>query len=398
MILKAYLPLLLAIGGCAFNGQRVGYRPEVMTDAQRDVAVYRAEAKYMTSGIVTDDRLNHINKESRIILEPSPGYETLHEKGHETLTSMPSGGYFAFITQVPVTRFFTVVRRFDCEEWGSMIQLNPMRLRNNPELYLGSNEFVGDKPHFACLAEFDAKFAAKDPRLSDTDGVIFDALSARVLPEEQHWSLVTNMVKMHLDGWSIRFKDPSAVDIEKVLSSIPSKGYPLHLLQFKTAIHWIRKSHATAYLGDLIALLPTIDASRDPTIWLEEDELVLETIARLAPETTPEDLWWGVLGYDETDGSQQRRVSRRTGIAPTIAANVLFCRASGNQEAVKRLMTVLREAITSQQQSAAGTALRSMGYTNEVKKLGGPVGTFEWRSKTEGSLFSCPYKAGHHAP
>lgn len=396
MIRSAVLiPLAILVTGCAVNGQSLGYRPKPMTDRQQEAAIFRAEAEYQATGKVQDDRLAHVDPHARIKIQPSPGKETIYGEGNEVLTSMPSGGYFAFISQVPPTQYFRIVRRADCDEWGMIFEVNPQMLKNNPELTIQSRKYHGDKPVFQCLAAFDGYYANKDHRLDGADGVVFDIDSTKVDKGALHWSLLTNKVKIHIDGWAIQFGDPSPEEIRKRIAYYPSQHSPIDLLQFRSAVFWIEKNRALEYVAPLIALLPSVDQRGSPLHWTVEGELVLRTLARLAPDTLPLDFWMGVIEKGRTPGVNiQRPGASDVRATPLIAANVVVCRNDDRKALTERFVSVINGPYPFTHKQAAAKALRTLGQGSAIFDHADFRGQPIIKAVSGTTVFTCPYSSG----
>ena len=76
------------------------------------------------------------------------------EKGTEVLqSSNRSGAYMAFTGQVPVTQFFRVVGRADCDDWVYLQLMTPSMIRGNPNYYI-SGTYTGDKATLKCVGKF----------------------------------------------------------------------------------------------------------------------------------------------------------------------------------------------------------------------------------------------------
>ncbi|MBK7424599.1 MAG: hypothetical protein IPJ48_16775 [Propionivibrio sp.] len=132
-----YLPIVLILAACSTGGQRPDYRPKSPPE-------YRAEAEYIATGKITDGRLAFIDPKARIQLQPSPGDETNPgQEGFEVLNSRAdSGGYFAFVQEVPVTQYFRIVRQADCETTSTITLITPALVKSSPDYYIKSKRFT----------------------------------------------------------------------------------------------------------------------------------------------------------------------------------------------------------------------------------------------------------------
>ena len=98
---------------------------------------------------------------------------------------------------MPVTQYFEVVRRADCDDWVYLQLINPTMVRSNPNYYI-SGQYIGDKAALKCAGEFHKKFRdGTDERLVGTDGVVFDADSAVYTDVDGG---ANGHKKLHMDG------------------------------------------------------------------------------------------------------------------------------------------------------------------------------------------------------
>ena len=388
------LSVSCTLSGCAANSQSLFYVPKVMTEKEKQAALFRAEAQYQMTGKITDGRLAHIDPKARIKLKPTPGGETIYEAGQETLTSMPSGGYFAFISQVPITKYFTIVRRADCNEWGTYSPLSAEGLTLFKEQIL-TGQYRRDKPWYSCLSEFDAHYAAGDARLKDADGAIFDLNSTRIDRNAIHWTLFTNNVKILMNGWAIKFTDPTPEQINEQLKIIPSDRDVIGQLQFKTLIYWIEANKATHYVAQMLALLPINDRNRGTEYWYDPDQAILRALGRIAADSIPIDVWMSVIEKGKHPGWPP--IATPTGDAMNTAANILVCRKEDKKELVRRFTAVITGPYPFAHIYAAATALRTMGFADVVEKNRGRDGSLLWKATSGKKIFQCPFSRTSNA-
>ena len=382
---------LCVLSGCVFNGQSPFYVPKVMTEKEKQAALFRAEANYQMTGKVPDGRLAHIDPKARIKLKPTPGNETIHEAGQEVLTSMPSGGYFAFISQVPITKYFTIVRRADCNEWGMYSPLSVEAL-NLYKAQIQTGQYRRDKPWYACLAEFDAHYADGDARLKDADGAIFDIDSTRIDRNAIHWTLLSNKIKILMNGWAIKFSDPTPEQINARLEIIPSYNSPIDQLQFTTLIYWIEANKATQYVDKMLALLPINDRERSPKYWFAQDQRLLYALARIAPDSIPLSTWLNILESGRnTSIAPDYPIVTDTGSAMDTAANVIVCRKDDKKNVEPRLTAIITGPYPYQSKMAAARALRTMGFAEVLQKNRGRSGSLLWKATAGNDIYECPF-------
>ena len=391
----AILAIATLIAGCAINDQRPGFRPQDRLSPEKArAAVFRAQAELVMTGRTKDGRLAYINRNARIKLQPTPGFETIHEKGIEVLTSRESGGYFTFLGLVPITRYFRILRRADCDDWGSNLPILEHNFRMQPNFYLQGDYYQGDKPQFACLSAFDEYYLNHDPRLLDADGVLFDIKTFGIYKNAFHWSLLSQKVKVHIDGWAIQFSDPTPEEIRTILNRPMVSGDSIERLQFQTVVYWIQKNKAVQYVDILLSLLPTNTRGLSGRIWLKEDEFVLQTLARIAPNTTPFEGWMRIIEIGAASFISPRfPVAGESRSTPEIAANVLVCRGEQKEALVRRFAAVVAGPYPFQNKHAAAVALRSLGHGNLAQEqLVNPTSDLS-NALSGDSTYKCPYSS-----
>ena len=357
-----------ALAGCSVNGQKLGERPEVFTEEKKLRDAMRAESEYQMTGKVTDKRLSYIDPNARIKLKPTPGMETTTGPGVEVLTSMKSGGYFAFVQEMPITQYFSIVRRADCDEWGTYLPISVKTLQLYPEA-IAAGKYKKNKPWFTCISSFDEHFSRGYEPLKDADGAVFDIDSVKVNENAIHWSLTSNMMKILMDGWAIKFQDPTHDQIVEHLKFIPSYKSNIKQKQFSTVIYWIEKNKETRYVDQLLSLLPTRDPQRSPFYWNEQDIRILHALAKIAPDAISDDFWMGVI-----EKGRRPELDSKTphtgyaGSAPEIAANVLVCKKNNKKELIARFSGVLTGTYPIEHKRAAAEALYALNVPEIVEK------------------------------
>ena len=351
-----FLPLVVALSGCTGLGSAKVYSPKSAPE-------FRTAAASLTGRDVNNSvPENPENPNPRILLKPSPGRAPLiGENGTEVLqSSNRSGAYMAFTGQVPVTQFFRVVGRADCDDWVYLQLMTPSMIRGNPNYYI-SGTYTGDKATLKCVGKFHEAYRDKtDPRLANSDGVVFYAESA-FFTEVDGFSIAHK--KLHMDGWAIKFADPTPEDIKARLSTVPIE--PIDFVQMKTVAYWIEKNLLREYAADLKKLLP----HGDRTSWRDVDHAVLKALAVIDPENAPDDIYKEIMmdGLVAMVHANPRVTiaSTTAADAPFVAANVLACR---NNPGTKELMErVLLQATIRQHKLAAAHALIAMGYRELVQ-------------------------------
>ncbi len=349
-------PIVISVSACSGLGSARTYAPKSPPE-------FRTAAASLTGRDVNDSVPdNPENPKPRIQLRPSPGRAPLiGGRGSEVLeSSNRSGAYIAFTGQVPVTQFFKIVGRADCDDWVYLQLMTPSMIRGNPDYYI-SGTYAGDKATLKCAGKFHEAFRDRtDPRLADSDGVIFYAESA-FFTETDGFSIAHK--KLHMAGWAIKFTDPTPADIKARLAAVPVE--PIDFVQMKTVAYWIEKNLLREYADDLKRLLP----HGDRMTWRDVDHAVLKALAVIDPENAPDDIYKEIMKEGLADmvfaNPRVTIASTTAGDAPFVAANVLACR---NSPGTKDLMEkVMLQATIRQHKLAAARALIAMGYSEQVR-------------------------------
>lgn len=320
------------------------------------------------------------------------------QPGSEVLRSSPRSGYYvAFTGQVPVTQYFEVVRRADCDDWVYLQLVNPTMVRSNPNYYI-SGLYTGDKAALKCAGEFHKKYRdGNDERLVGTDGVVFDADSAVYTDVDGG---ANGHKKLHMDGWAIKFVEPTEAEIRKRLAQKPVT--PIDVVQMKTVAYWIETHNARQYAEDLRKLLP-IGSKRDALIaWHGADREIFRALAAIDDASGYPDIYLRILDAGIAEmlrpGSLTTVASPTAGDVPFVAANVLACR---NQPGtVQELRKVVLEATVVQHKLASAKALVALGDIQFLQDQlrAGRLGDVS--NKVASMLagrdvepFSCPYRS-----
>ncbi|MBK7424254.1 MAG: hypothetical protein IPJ48_14885 [Propionivibrio sp.] len=386
------LPMVVILAACSTGGQRANYRPKSLPE-------YRAEAEHIVTGKITDGRLAFIDPTARIQLQPSPGYETNPgQEGFEVLNSRAdSGGYFAFVQDVPVTQYFRIVRQADCETTSTMTLITPALVKTAPDYYIKSKRFFGDKPQYKCLGDFSDRFRTHtDKRLEGSDGAVFDNQTLTKVENKAHFFLQTSTWRMA--GWAIKFANPSHEEIvEGLRHKVSGKIYEL---QQQTLLFWIQKNRFAQYNELLTRLLPVNDPYQGGLVWRDVDIAILRTLATAAPEKVPNEVWLKVLEKGIAPGklSPSNPVVTQSMNAADIAANVLACKK--DVSLVPRLEAVVRNAGSLQHKVAAAKALKAMGRSDIVVTYIHSANNDFYRSVAtpfSHPPFACPYTSAKSA-
>lgn len=374
------------LAGCSGQGSAKPYRPQSPPEFRT------AAASIMSKDVnnsVPEDPDNNPNP--RIRLQPSPGKAPMiGNRPVELLASSnKSGAYVAFTGQVPVTQFFQVVGRADCDDWVFLQPITPF------VDYYNSGDYTGDKAVLQCLGKVHQRYRNKsDERLAGSDGVVFDALSAKYTDRDNS---AYGPRKIHMDGWAIKFVEPTSADIAARLDAKPLS--PIDTVQFKTAAYWVEKHRVAAFAPTLRKILPLESPFSALNSWGETEHAALRALVMAEPADASIDPYVQILeaGIAKmlTPGSNYAVSGQKVGYAPFLAANVLVCRHEpGTVELLERVML---NATIIQHKLAAMKALVSLGKSDVVRKqlTDGKLGNISTKAMDllagrDPFLFTCP--------
>lgn len=350
------LPLVAVLAGCTGLGSAKPYRPQSPPEFRT------AAASIMGKDVNNSFPDDPDNPNPRIRLQPSPGKAPLiGNRPVEVLASNnKSGAYVAFTGQVPVTQFFQVLRRADCNDWVYLQPIAPF------VDYYTSGDYTGDKATLKCLSKVHERYRSKtDERLTGSDGVVFDAQSAKFTDRDDS---AYGPRKIHMDGWAVKFVEPTAADIEARINAKPLS--PIEIVQFKTAAYWVAKHRVAAFAPALRKALPLASPFAALNSWGETEHAALRALVIAEPADASIDPYVQILeaGIAKmlVPGSQYAVSGLKVGNAPFLAANVLVCRNEpGTAEFLERVML---NATIYQHKMAAVKALVAMGKSDVVGK------------------------------
>lgn len=344
------------LAGCTSLGSAKPYRPQSPPEFR--TAAASIMGKDVNNSVPDDPD----NPNPRIRLKPSPGKAPLiGNRPVEVLASSnKSGAYVAFTGQLPVTQFFQVLRRADCDNWVYLQPITPF------VDYHKSGDYTGDKAALQCANKVHRRYLDKtDERLAGSDGVVFDAESAVFSDRDD---LAYGPRKIHMDGWAIKFVEPTSADIAVRLNSRPLS--PIDVAQFKTAAYWVEKHRAADFAPALRKLLPL--ASRETTLhsWGETEHAALRALVVAEAADASINPYVQILeaGIAKTlvPGSLYAVSGLKVGTAPFLAANLLVCRNKpGTSDFLERVML---NATVYQHKMAAVKALVALGKSDVVSK------------------------------
>ncbi|WP_126448099.1 hypothetical protein [Sulfuricystis multivorans] len=339
------------------------------------------------------------NPHPAVGLPPTPGKAPLIGQAPvEVLRSDPkSGAYIAFTGQVPPTKYFEVIGRADCDDWLYLQLMNADMIINRPRYYAGG-EYTGDKAALKCAGVFHRKFRDKsDDRLVGADGVIFDHESA-VFTDVDGW--FNQNRKLHMDGWAIKFVEPSVETIRARLATPVTSA--IDVVQMRAAAFWIEKHHASDLAADLRRILPLKDTHQALTDWKRADHLLLRALASVEDDAEPDDVFRTILDAGIAKmlrpGAQTTVSSAILGEVPFVAANVIVCRKQPG--AKEELRKVLLQATIRQHKLASAKGLIALGDSDFVKEQlnQGRLGDVSAKVMTmlsgiDVEPFACPYRS-----
>ena len=171
-----------------------------------------------------------------------------------------------------------------------------------------------------------------------------------------------------MDGWAIKFVEPTSADIEIRLNAKPLS--PIDVVQFRTAAYWVEKHHAAEFASALKKWLPLASSFAALNSWSETEHSALRALVMVEPADASIDPYMQILeaGIAQmlVPGSQYAVSGLKVGYAPFLAANVLACRHEpGTVEFLERVML---NATVYQHKMAAVKALVALGKSDLVGK------------------------------
>lgn len=373
------------LAGCSGQGSAKPYRPQSPPEFR--TAAASIMGKDVNNSVPDDPD----NPNPRIRLQPSPGKAPLiGNRSVEILASSnKSGAYVAFTGQVPATQFFRVTGRADCDDWVYLQPIAPF------VDYYNSGDYTGDKAVLQCLGKVHKRYRDKsDERLAGSDGVVFDPQSAQYTDQDHSEE---GPRKIHMDGWTIKFVEPTSIDIADRLNAKPLS--PVDIVQFKTAAYWVEKHRAAAFAPALRKMLPLASPFSALNSWGETEHAALRALVMAEPADASIDPYVQILEAGIAKmlipGSDYAVSGLTVGYAPFLAANVLVCRnASGTVELMERVML---KATIIQHKLAATKALVALGKSDVVRKqlADGKLGNMSTKAMDllagrDLFLFTCP--------
>lgn len=317
-------------------------------------------------------------KVPRVVLRPSPGHEVLvqgliaNAPIIEVLISKPSGGYFALTNQVPVTRFFNVVGRSDCDDvlWNQFT--NTRLISRFSQSYLGVNQARGSSHALNCLAALEMHWEESGGDKSGVDGVILDpsTIQVRDTPREPFLG-IAGLQRVKAKAWSIVFAEPAQNDIDSLLTSPVHSLQSIDLIRLQALFYWAEVNQKSELAPRFLSLLTGLKKQS----WTAVERAAFSTVARFSPEHLTDEMLLSVLesGVNGETNARNRGFidpipHQSAQMVPAIAASILACRPN-KTEIQGRLEYVARNARFYNHRNAAILALLAMHQTSVVDEM-----------------------------
>lgn len=321
----------------------------------------------------------------RIQLKPSPGKEPRAGwASSEVLESDPETGlYFAWIYEMPPTRYFRILGPYDCDEWVRRPYVTLATIRRFPQEYGSGRMAKREAPNNQCVAKLKDKFR-EDPTMASqaADGAVFDSKSSRITEE----GIFDGNAKLKIDGWAIKFAEPTLDEIrERLKPPMEADGRTLNKLdnemqeqQLRAAAFWIMTNNVSQLAPDLRRLWSQLLYSPSRT-----RTALLSALASIEPDSADDEFWWRITEKITDDSATQN----------LIAANVLACRDKPG--AASRFEAALKQPVFIR--TSAAKALRTMGEQWRILKYeqhGGIASIATDVHMNANNSYTCPYRGG----
>ncbi len=307
-----------------------------------------------------------------------------------------SGAYVAFAGQVPVTKYFRVTGRADCEDWIYLQLANPSMVKTFPKYYV-SPDYDEDKAPAQCVRLFRKKYReGSDERLVGADGVIFDAETAKYLEVD---GVTIGHKKLYMTGWAIKFVEPTKEEIAERLAKRASSA--IDVLQMRAAAHWVEENKAADFAPAMRKLLPLRSKEEALYGWNDAGRALLKALASVEPASASAAPYMsirdaGMSGAAATEPVVAVPVSGIQDV-PYVAANILVCRNTPGT--ADHLENILLGANVLQHRMAAAKGLVALGEVRRVERLltenrlGSDYNRVFDLLKGDPSPFRCPYRS-----
>ena len=267
-------------------------------------------------------------QEPKVTLSPQYIKDKEENKLNLVLDSDPAygNGYFAFVTEVPPTRFFRIVRAADCDGY---IFLNPLAPRHPVFNYDVQRDkygrYTGNSIPMQCLNKMKKAFASGDPVFEGADGGLYyvDDASAS-------GTLVSSLAKGKMKGWAIKFDIPSHEEIIELLSATYRAPH-IYSLQLSSLFFYLQNegSNITPENRELYASLIVNSLGTTPPLYDNAEADALKALAAIDPDFEKRRSYWWKL-TEQIVQSPLYTNSPAKMKAFDVATNVLFCNPEEN--------------------------------------------------------------------
>lgn len=314
----------------------------------------------------------------RIVLQPSPGQERLirgllaNAPMKEVLISRPSGGYFALTHQVPVTRFFRVVGRSDCDDvlWKQFT--NTQLISRFSQSYMGVSQSRGSSHAMNCLAALEMHWEEAGGENNGVDGIILDPTTLRVRDSGQEpFFGVAGLQRVRAKAWGIVFEEPIEKDLDTLLNVPTYSLDSIDQVRLKALFYWAEINQKRELGRRFLSLLPSLKKQS----WTDVEIAVFSTVSRLSPDEFTDEMLLSVLEsgvhgeiYSKNRGYIDPVPHQSAQQVPELAASLLSCRPI-KTETKRRLEYVARNAQFYNHRNAAILALLAMHETSVVDEM-----------------------------
>lgn len=339
---------------------------------------------------------------ARIQLEPTPGAQQkrARERNYrgEVLTSGPySDHYVAIIQTIPITRFFRVLRKVQCDTRMWVTLVSPSMIRSNPMHVSGISR--DEEPAYGCEKHFHERFrAGNDPELAGADGVLVDSESVRNFGD--HGPFV-NQMHIGMQGYAFQFGEPTDAEIRALLARMPVS--PIEVRQVRALAYWLEKQQAIDHYRDLMK-----QATPRPDrlgIFYDWNLGALALLRALATDPRPEDRAFLLsilsasadLALEGRNHDYPQTVLARNDHVID-AAHALAC-LGPDPDTIRELVRIAHYGVRNPHKTAAVQVLATWGETSNLDLIKFPALTriaFMTDRALRGEMnFTCPYSISY---
>lgn len=340
---------------------------------------------------------------ARIQLEPTPGamQKRARERIYrgEVLTSGPySDHYVAIIQTIPITRFFRVLRKVQCDTRMWVTLVSPSMVRSNPMYVSGISR--NEEPAYGCEKHFHERFrAGNDPELAGADGVLVDSETVKNFGD--HGPFV-NQMHFGMQGYAIQFGEPTDAEIRALLARMPVS--PIEIRQVRALAYWLEKRQAINRYRELMKLAtPRPDGLG---IFYDWNLGAIALLRALAADPNPVDRPFLLsilaasadVSADGRDPEMPRVVRSSRNDYAIVAAHALAC-LGPDPDTIRELVRIAHFGVRNPHKTAAVQVLATWGETRRLDLKAHPALTridFLTDRALRGEMnFSCPYRISY---